>query len=360
MGDWSFLEKLLDEVQEHSTTVGKIWLTVLFIFRILILGTAAEYVWGDEQSDFICNTAQPGCENVCYDKSFPISHIRFWVLQILFVSTPTLVYLGHVLHISRKEAKLRLREEILKSHQTKDSQDKLDLEQIERKKQKYSIDETGKVHIKGALMWTYTLSIIFRMFFEVSFLLGQWYLYGFTMSPSYTCQRSPCPHKVECYLSRPTEKTIFILFMLAVALISLMLNLLEMLHLVGKCLMRSIQQRPNKQLQEKMYSPPESPFNGNVSVPINYMYPSVEGRHPSCQGYKTSTEQNWTNFTTEQRLAEQKLGSPPSPPSPQLQTFSFLDSGMEKAEPDPPHSHRELSRASSLSSSRRRQGDITV
>ena len=34
MGDWGFLEKLLDQVQEHSTVVGKIWLTVLFIFRI--------------------------------------------------------------------------------------------------------------------------------------------------------------------------------------------------------------------------------------------------------------------------------------------------------------------------------------
>ena len=40
MGDWGFLEKLLDQVQEHSTVVGKIWLTVLFIFRILILGLA--------------------------------------------------------------------------------------------------------------------------------------------------------------------------------------------------------------------------------------------------------------------------------------------------------------------------------
>ena len=46
MGDWGFLEKLLDQVQEHSTVVGKIWLTVLFIFRILILGLAGESVWG--------------------------------------------------------------------------------------------------------------------------------------------------------------------------------------------------------------------------------------------------------------------------------------------------------------------------
>lgn len=33
------------------------------------------------------------------DQAFPISHIRYWVLQFLFVSTPTLVYLGHVIPV---------------------------------------------------------------------------------------------------------------------------------------------------------------------------------------------------------------------------------------------------------------------
>ena len=35
MGDWSFLGRLLENAQEHSTVIGKVWLTVLFIFRIL-------------------------------------------------------------------------------------------------------------------------------------------------------------------------------------------------------------------------------------------------------------------------------------------------------------------------------------
>lgn len=57
----------------------QVWLTILFIFRILVLGTAAESSWGDEQEDFNCDTEQPGCENVCYDRAFPIAHIRYWV-----------------------------------------------------------------------------------------------------------------------------------------------------------------------------------------------------------------------------------------------------------------------------------------
>ncbi|KAL0164972.1 hypothetical protein M9458_040725, partial [Cirrhinus mrigala] len=107
MGDWGFLSALLDKVQSHSTVIGKIWMSVLFIFRILVLGAGAESVWGDERSNLVCNTNTPGCENVCYDWKFPISHIRFWAMQIIFISTPTLVYLGHVVHVIHQENKLR-------------------------------------------------------------------------------------------------------------------------------------------------------------------------------------------------------------------------------------------------------------
>ena len=46
MGEWSFLASLLDKVQSHSTVIGKVWLTVLFIFRIMVLGAGAEKVNG--------------------------------------------------------------------------------------------------------------------------------------------------------------------------------------------------------------------------------------------------------------------------------------------------------------------------
>ncbi|CAH2222378.1 gap junction alpha-4 [Pelobates cultripes] len=225
MAGWDLLKILLDEVQEHSTLVGKVWLTVLFIFRILILSLAGESVWGDEQSDFICNTEQPGCSNVCYDRAFPISHVRYWVLQFLFVSTPTLLYLGHVIYLSRREEKLRQQEYMLKAKELTESQLENDNKQEEPIK---------KLKIQGALMCTYTASIIFKSLFETGFLIGQWYLYGFVMLPVYVCERVPCPHKVDCFVSRPMEKTIFILFMLVVSLISLLLNLLELVHLFSK------------------------------------------------------------------------------------------------------------------------------
>ncbi|XP_029434435.1 gap junction alpha-8 protein [Rhinatrema bivittatum] len=222
MGDWSFLGNILEEVNEHSTVIGRVWLTVLFIFRILILGTAAEFVWGDEQSDFVCNTQQPGCENVCYDEAFPLSHIRLWVLQIIFVSTPSLVYVGHAMYHVRMEEKRKEKEEPELSKQHKME------ERLSAQK------EPRGFRLEGTLLRTYMCHIIFKMLFEMGFVVGQYFLYGFNILPLYHCSRWPCPNTVDCFVSRPTEKTIFIMFMLMVVSVSLFLNIVEISHLGWK------------------------------------------------------------------------------------------------------------------------------
>ncbi|KAI7800126.1 gap junction protein, alpha 12.1 [Triplophysa rosa] len=218
MGEWGFLSKLLDKVQSHSTVIGKVWLTVLFVFRIMVLGAGAEKVWSDEQSKMICNTKQPGCKNVCYDHAFPISHIRFWVIQIIFVSTPTLLYFGHVLHVLHKEKKIT---QMLESEAEKKG----------IKPHKY-IDDRGKVIIKGQLLGSYLTSLFVKILLEAAFITGQYYIYGFIMFPKIECSQFPCPHTVECYMSRPTEKTIFIIFMLVMSCLSLLLNVVEMFYLI--------------------------------------------------------------------------------------------------------------------------------
>ncbi|XP_036128773.1 gap junction alpha-8 protein [Molossus molossus] len=249
MGDWSFLGNILEEVNEHSTVIGRVWLTVLFIFRILILGTAAEFVWGDEQSDFVCNTQQPGCENVCYDEAFPISHIRLWVLQIIFVSTPSLVYVGHAVHHVRMEEKRKEQEaEELSPQAVGEGGERgpLPADQSSIKKSSSSGKGTKKFRLEGTLLRTYICHIIFKTLFEVGFVVGHYFLYGFRIPPLYRCSRWPCPNVVDCFVSRPTEKTIFILFMLSVASVSLFLNMLEMSHL-GLKRLRSTFKRPAEQ-----------------------------------------------------------------------------------------------------------------
>lgn len=228
MGDWSLLGRLLESAQEHSTVVGKVWLTVLFVFRILVLGAAAERVWGDELSGFSCDTQQPGCQNACYDSTFPISHLRFWVLQIIFVSTPSLVYLGHILHLVHLEEKAQQRAAAWAGTRAR--------HQRPRQPQLSAGDTRGQVCMRGAILRTYICNVVFKALLEVGFIVGQYALYGFQLKPLYTCSRWPCPNTVNCYISRPTEKTIFILFMLGVACVSLLLNLVEIYHLgLTKC-----------------------------------------------------------------------------------------------------------------------------
>ncbi|XP_068428435.1 gap junction alpha-5 protein-like [Clinocottus analis] len=250
MGDWSLLGNFLEEVQEHSTSVGKVWLTVLFIFRILVLGTAAESSWGDEQSDFLCDTQQPGCTNVCYDSAFPIAHIRYWVLQIVFVSTPSLIYMGHAMHIVRREEKLRRMAQD-QSEERAEGAENLEGEK-EYLQQKVSErimanDGTGRVRLKGALLQTYILSIMIRLVMEVTFIVVQYMIYGVFLRALYLCKAWPCPNPVNCYMSRPTEKNVFIIFMLVVAGVSLLLSVLELYHLSWKSARRCLR---NKRMQK--------------------------------------------------------------------------------------------------------------
>ncbi|XP_056436881.1 gap junction Cx32.2 protein-like [Gadus chalcogrammus] len=223
MGDWSSLSELLDKVQAHSTVVGKIWMSVLLVFRILVLGVAADEVWGDEQSHFFCNNEEPGCTLACYNWMFPVSYIRYWVLQILLVSTPTLVYLGHAVHVIHRERRLRER---LQGHD-KGAADAL-------RKPKYT-DDRGKIVIKGILLRSYLAQLVVKILLEVGFVVGQFYLYDSPfMVPYFHCREDPCPPRigVECFISRPTEKSIFVVFMLVVAGVSVFLNLLEILYLL--------------------------------------------------------------------------------------------------------------------------------
>uniref|UniRef100_A0A3Q2P451 Gap junction protein n=1 Tax=Fundulus heteroclitus TaxID=8078 RepID=A0A3Q2P451_FUNHE len=188
--NWAFLQGLLSGVSKYSTAFGRVWLSVVFLFRVLVFVVAAEKVWGDEQKDFKCNTAQPGCHNVCYDHFFPLSHIRLWALQLIFVTCPSLLVVMHVAYREEKERKNR---------------------------EKYGDNcrrlykNTGKK--RGGLWWTYVL----------------------TLFPSLIkCRQDPCPNTVDCFISRPTEKRIFTIFMVVSSLVCILLSIFEITYLVGK------------------------------------------------------------------------------------------------------------------------------
>lgn len=85
--------------------------------------------------------------------------------------------------------------------------------------------------LRDGLMKVYVCQLLWRSSFEIAFLFGQYVLYGFEVIPSYVCTRSPCPHTVDCFVSRPTEKTIFLLVMYVVSFLCLLLTVFEIIHL---------------------------------------------------------------------------------------------------------------------------------
>ncbi|XP_072102330.1 gap junction beta-2 protein-like [Mobula birostris] len=206
--DWDTLQSLLDEMNKYSTSLGKVWLSVIFVFRLLVLVVAAETVWGDEQSGFVCNTQQPGCRNVCYDRFFPISHIRLWVFQLLAVTVPSCLIGMHV--SQQRENKKNI---------------KIFNQNADRR----------KIKIDTSLLRTYLVCVVFKMLFEDSFMyLFYWIYEGYQMVRLVKCSEYPCPNTVDCFISRPTEKTIFTVFMLVTSALCIALNVLELCYLIVK------------------------------------------------------------------------------------------------------------------------------
>ncbi|XP_063039655.1 gap junction protein beta 9a [Engraulis encrasicolus] len=210
--NWSALEALLSGVNKYSTAFGRVWLSMVFVFRVLVFVVAAQRVWGDENKDFVCNTRQPGCSNVCYDHFFPISHIRLWALQLIFVTCPSLMVTAHV----------KYREE---------------------RDKKYITTHTDGSHLyanpgkkRGGLWWTYMLSLILKAGLDAGFLYILHHVYdSYDMPRLVKCANlEPCPNVVDCYISRPTEKRIFTLFMVVSSAVCIFMCICEMVYLIFK------------------------------------------------------------------------------------------------------------------------------
>ncbi|KAE8621334.1 hypothetical protein XENTR_v10004773 [Xenopus tropicalis] len=311
MGDWSFLGQFLEEVQKHSTVVGKVWLTILFIFRMLVLGTAAESSWGDEQSDFTCDTNTPGCENVCYDKAFPISHIRYWVLQIIFVSTPSLLYMGHAIHTVRVQEKKKHREEE-KAKQNLSGEPSYHQKEyaVEKEEIVYTDELSGRIRLQGTLLNTYICSILIRTLMEVAFIVGQYMLYGIFLETLYTCRRSPCPQPVNCFVSRPTEKNVFIVFMMAVGVLSLLLSLVELYYLAWKKIKHKFAGAGTHNPSALRVAAVEPGHRSQSCTPppdFNQCLSSNKGKFESPFSNTLASQQNTANFATEKVQGEEDI-----------------------------------------------------
>ncbi|KAM6127138.1 LOW QUALITY PROTEIN: gap junction beta-7 protein [Pterocles gutturalis] len=196
---WGFLCDLLSGVNKYSTGIGRIWVAIVFIFRLLVYLVAAENIW-KEHDELECNIKQPACENVCLDHFFPVSHIRLWALQLIMVSTPSLLVVFHVAYRENRE---------------------------EHHNQKLHVS-SGE--IDDGLLCTYLISLILKTGFVIYFLVLFYKLYnGFKVLHLVKCDLRPCPNTADCYISKPTEKMIFLYFLMVTSCLCILLNLSDYL-----------------------------------------------------------------------------------------------------------------------------------
>lgn len=225
---------------------GKMWLIVMIFLRLLMLLFAGYPLYQDEQERFVCNTIQPGCANVCYDLFSHISLFRFWVVQLITLCLPYIAFIVYVVHKVSNSLTVDLSSSghvkalpFSKNHQELFS--------------KTSVNSMRVAAEQGGWTWCFTgayiLQLVFRISLEATFGTAHYYLFGFSIPRRFLCQQSPCTTQVDCYISRPTEKTVMLNFMLAAAALSILLNLLDFICIV-KC---SLKRRERRMTVENIY-----------------------------------------------------------------------------------------------------------
>ncbi|XP_028845130.1 gap junction delta-3 protein-like [Denticeps clupeoides] len=186
-------------LQVHSPLLGRLWMLLMLALRMALLSSVAGDMFQDEQVEFTCNTLQPGCKQVCFSKVFPVSLYRFWVFHIVVVATPSLLYLIFAMHHKPEP-------------------------QEGGPARQGCLREAG---VMKKLRRYYFINVLLRLAAEVGFLIGQWKLYGFQVSPQFPCTEPPCPYTVDCFTSRPMEKTVFMWFYFVMAILSALMSVAE-------------------------------------------------------------------------------------------------------------------------------------
>lgn len=258
----------MEQVAQHSTLVGKFWSTFFFVLRFLMVVSIADSVFGDEQGAFVCNTLTPGCSNVCFNDFSPISLIRLWALQILGVSLPTVIFMVYTAH---KMEKISQAKKIRKEEEEKVKKQKEEAKKIRDEARKKMIEDKKRRAAEGhppdynhepavvakkeekkddgdddkvvatqltednpsRLMLAYVAQVVFRLTVEVVFMVVQFntYVYKFWVPELFKCSRWPCPDVVDCFISRPKEKTIMLWIMFGTGVIMILLCLIELYHI---------------------------------------------------------------------------------------------------------------------------------
>nr|KAF6431276.1 gap junction protein delta 4 [Rousettus aegyptiacus] len=207
----------------NMTIVGKIWLIFMILLRMVVILVAGSPVYQDEQERFVCNTLQPGCANVCYDIFSPVSHLRFWLVQSVSVLLPSAVFSVYVLH---KGSELIARESF-EADGCPGCQDHADPSPGDNRC--LLPCREGRSLLVPDFSSGYIVHLCLRTLMEAAFGALHYLLFGFSVPKRFFCTHSPCSGAVDCYISRPTEKSILMLFLWALSALSMLLSVADLL-----------------------------------------------------------------------------------------------------------------------------------
>ncbi|TSK16030.1 Gap junction delta-4 protein [Bagarius yarrelli] len=228
----------------NITIVGKIWLVLTIFLRLSVLLLAGFQLYQDEQERFVCNTIQPGCANVCYDIFAPLSLFRFWLVQLTSIILVHAVFIVYVIH------------KVTSRLPHSDSSTRIKFGPFYGIKQEtFHQASLSKPSVKAGVRrlpcfaGAYILHLLIRILLETGFGAAHYYLFGFYTPKRFICQHAPCTTMVDCYISRPTEKTIMLNFMLGLAALSLLLSLFDLI-----CAIKQLaRHKSKKKMVENMY-----------------------------------------------------------------------------------------------------------
>ncbi|XP_009893392.1 PREDICTED: gap junction delta-4 protein [Charadrius vociferus] len=240
MERWDSLGFLIVTLNYNVTIVGKIWLMLVILLRMAVVVLAGYPLYQDEQERFVCNTLQPGCSNVCYDLFSPVSHFRFWLIQTVSILLPYAAFSIYVLH----KVAMYIVEMHCLVHGSKGNKglsSPKDPKELCRSAVVNRLDcdanNLSVLNFSGA----YTVHLFFRTLLEAAFASVQYFLFGFFVPERFSCYHSPCTSTVDCYISRPTEKSIMMIFIWGVSSLSFLLSLADLV-----CVLRRMTARNQK------------------------------------------------------------------------------------------------------------------
>ncbi|NXG52365.1 CXD4 protein, partial [Psilopogon haemacephalus] len=204
--------------------LGKVWLLLTVLLRLAVVVLAGYPLYQDEQERFVCNTLQPGCSNVCYDLFSPVSHFRFWLVQTVSVLLPSAAFSVYVLHKAAMHiVRMHCLAQGCQHSKGLSSPEELCASAV-AKRSDCGAHNLSVLSFSGA----YTLHLCFRTLLEAAFAAAQYFLFGFLVPERFSCYHSPCTSTIDCYISRPTEKSIMMVFIWGVSGLSLLLSLVDL------------------------------------------------------------------------------------------------------------------------------------